>query len=115
MNEVLHHLIIPRGVVGLEPGAPIYVSRDGATVGSTYMGSGGVAIAMVAAGECTLTLGDARNAETVVIEMLGRDCYLHPEGRVSRTTPYWSALIEIREMGHQRRCELEQWRASTTG
>ena len=113
MTEHLHHLVIPRAVVGLRPGEPIYTTAE-SFAGCTYMGSSGVAIAMVPAGPLTLTLGDKRNAATVSIEMQGRDCYLHPEGRVSRVTPHWADLIEIREMSHEQKVELERWRQLTS-
>ena len=113
MNPTLHYLVIPRHLTGLEPGQAIYIDGED-FAGVTFMGSRGAAFALVPAGTLTLTLGDARNAPTAVIEMQARDCYLHPEGRVSRVTPYWAALLEIREMGHTERCELEQWRQVST-
>ena len=79
MNPTLHHLVIPKAVVGLDPGAPIYLSADG-WVGVTYMGSSGAAFALVPAGTLTLTLGDARNAPTADIEMQASRLLLAPRG-----------------------------------
>lgn len=111
MNQ-LHYLVIPRGVVGLDPGQVIHIDGDGFH-GVTYMGSSGAAFALVPSGALRLTLGDRRNAATADIEMQARDCYLHPEGRVSRVTRHWADLLTIREMTHSERCELEQ-QVSTT-
>lgn len=101
--QTVHYLVIPNAVTGLAPGQPIYFARDDIAVGRTYAGSDGFAHALVPSGALTLTLGDGRNPPTLVIEMQARDCLLHPEGRVSRVTPYWADLLEIREMGHMSR------------
>lgn len=113
MFETLHYLVLPNGITGMAPGSPIYFHRGAEAVAVTYAGSDGAAYAMLPAGELRMTLGDARNAPAVDIEMQARDCMLHPEGRVSRVTPFWARLLEIREMGHKERCALEEWRRLT--